>query len=100
MCAKCHRRFGQSYQEHECLILRIRWMMIFFLAAEAGRAFLSWRSTDRTWISLDFAAKMLEIPLKDLTDLVRIVKLEPAGVIRMASYHRRQGRQPRAFRGS
>jgi hypothetical protein len=48
---------------------------------------------------LEFAAKVLEIPLKDLTDLVRIVSLQPAGVIRMASY-RRQGRQPRAFEAS
>jgi hypothetical protein len=45
---------------------------------------------------LDFAAKMLDIPLKDLSDLVRITGLKPAGVIRMAAY-RRQGRQPRAF---
>ena len=45
---------------------------------------------------LDFAAKMLDIPAKDLTDLVRIVGLQPAGTIKMASY-RRQGRQPRAF---
>jgi hypothetical protein len=48
---------------------------------------------------LDFAAKMLDIPLRDLTDLVRITGLRPAGTIRMASY-RRQGRQPRAFEAS
>lgn len=45
---------------------------------------------------LDFAAKMLDIPVRDLADLVRIVNLQPAGTIKMASY-RRQGRQPRAF---
>lgn len=45
---------------------------------------------------LEFAAKMLDIPARDLADLVRILGLQPAGTIRMASY-RRQGRQPRAF---
>lgn len=45
---------------------------------------------------LEFAARMLDIPVKDLTDLVRIVKLQPAGTIRIASY-KRQGRQPRAY---
>lgn len=45
---------------------------------------------------LDFAAKMLDIPLKDLQDLVRISGLQPAGVIRMAEF-RRKGRQPRAY---
>jgi hypothetical protein len=45
---------------------------------------------------LEFAAKMLDIPVRDLTDLVRIVKLQPAGVIRFAEF-RRRGRQPRAY---
>lgn len=45
---------------------------------------------------LDFAAKMLSMPEKDLRDLVRIAGLEPAGVIRMAGF-RRQGRAPRAY---
>jgi hypothetical protein len=45
---------------------------------------------------LEFASKMLEIPLKDLQHLVRITGLKPSGVIRMAEF-RRQGRQPRAF---
>jgi hypothetical protein len=42
------------------------------------------------------AAQLLEIPEKDLRDLVRIAGLEPSGVIRMSSYSR-QGRQPRAY---
>lgn len=45
---------------------------------------------------LDFAAKLLDIPLEDLRDLVRITGLKPSGVIRMADF-RRQGRQPRAY---
>jgi hypothetical protein len=45
---------------------------------------------------LEFAARMLDIPVRDLADLVRITGLAPAGVIKIASY-RRQGRQPRAF---
>lgn len=54
---------------------------------------------------LDFAAKLLQMPEKDLRDLVRIVNnlhpgaLEPTGTIRMASF-RRQGRHPRAYPGS
>lgn len=54
---------------------------------------------------LDFAAKLLQMPEKDLRDLVRIVNnlhpgaLEPTGTIKMASF-RRQGRHPRAYPGS
>lgn len=46
--------------------------------------------------SLEFAAKMLDMPEKDLRDLVRILGLPSAGVIRMAEF-RRQGRHPRAY---
>jgi hypothetical protein len=45
---------------------------------------------------LEFASRMLEIPLRDLQDLIRITGLKPSGVIRMAEF-RRQGRQPRAY---
>ena len=45
---------------------------------------------------LSFAAKILEIPLKDLQKLVKDTGLEPSGVIRMSEF-RRQGRQPRAY---
>jgi hypothetical protein len=46
---------------------------------------------------LVFAAQMLDMPEKDLRDLVRITGLEPVGEIRMSTYSR-QGRQPRAYR--
>jgi hypothetical protein len=45
---------------------------------------------------LEFASKMLDIPVRDLQDLVRITGLQPAGTIRMASFSRK-GRQPRAY---
>lgn len=45
---------------------------------------------------LSVAAKLLDIPEKDLRDLVRITGLQPAGEIRMSAYSR-QGRQPRAY---
>ena len=45
---------------------------------------------------LDVAAKWLDFPESDLRDLVRILELESAGVIRMSSFSR-QGRQPRAY---
>lgn len=45
---------------------------------------------------LEFASKMLDIPVRDLSDLVRIAGLPPAGTIRMAAFSR-QGRQPRAY---
>lgn len=51
-----------------------------------------------TW-PLDFAAKMLECPERDLRDLVRIVGLEPAGTLKMTSF-RRSGRHPRAYDAS
>ena len=43
-----------------------------------------------------FAAELLEIPEEDLRDLIRILRIEPSGVIRMSDF-RRQGRQPRAY---
>lgn len=45
---------------------------------------------------LDFAAKSLGVPARDLRDLVRIVELTPAGTMRMSPY-RRSGRQPRVY---
>lgn len=48
---------------------------------------------------LDFAAKMIGCPEKDLRDLIRIIGLEPAGTLKMASY-RRSGRHPRAYDAS
>lgn len=52
----------------------------------------------RNW-PLDVAARLFEIPEKDLRDLVRILDIPPAGVMRMSSYSRR-GRQPRAYPAS
>jgi hypothetical protein len=49
----------------------------------------------RNW-TLDFAAKMLEIPEKDLRDLVRITELKPSGVLNMRTF-RTSGRTPRAY---
>lgn len=48
---------------------------------------------------LDFAAKMLGCSEKDLRDLVRILRMEPMGTLRMSAY-RRSGRHPRAYDGS
>lgn len=45
---------------------------------------------------LDFAAKLLDIPEKDLRDLVRISGLSPAGTMKMATYAR-SGRHPRVY---
>lgn len=45
---------------------------------------------------LDFAAAMLNIPERDLRDLVRITGLKPAGTMRMAAF-RRSGRNPRVY---
>lgn len=64
--------------------------------SQEGWRSLSFVDIDGQNWPLEFAAKMLDIPLEDLRDLVRIVHLEPAGVIRMAGF-RRQGRQPRAY---
>jgi hypothetical protein len=49
----------------------------------------------KSW-TLDFAAKMLGIPERDLRDLVRITGLAPTGVMNMRGY-RSQGRTPRAY---
>lgn len=49
--------------------------------------------------TLDFAARMLDLPERDLRDLVRITGLEPAGVLNMRTY-RTQGRAPRAYPAS
>ena len=46
-----------------------------------------------------FAAEMLGIPETDLRDLIRIIGIEPSGVIRMSDF-RRSGRQPRAYPAS
>lgn len=51
-----------------------------------------------TW-PLDFAAKMLGVSEKDLRDLVRILRIEPEGTMKMASY-RRSGRHPRVYKAS
>ena len=48
---------------------------------------------------LSFAAQMLDIPQRKLEKLVRDAEIQPAGVIRMASF-RRQGRAPRAYPAS
>jgi hypothetical protein len=47
-------------------------------------------------LPLDIAAQLLDIPERDLRELVRITGLQPSGVIRMSSFSR-QGRQPRAY---
>jgi hypothetical protein len=47
-------------------------------------------------LPLDIAAQLLDMPEKDLRELVRITRLQPSGVIRMSSFSR-QGRQPRAY---
>lgn len=48
---------------------------------------------------LDMAAEIIGIPEKDLRDLVRILKLPPAGTIRTAAF-KRSGRNPRAYSGT
>jgi hypothetical protein len=45
---------------------------------------------------LEFAAKTLGIPERDLRDLIRIVGLEPSGTMPMAEF-RRSGRNPRVY---
>lgn len=45
---------------------------------------------------LDFAAKQLGMPLKDLREAVRILGLQPSGTINTRGY-RSQGRIPRAY---
>ena len=49
----------------------------------------------RNW-PLGFAARTLNIPERDLRDLVRITGLEPTGTMPMAQY-RRSGRNPRVY---
>lgn len=46
--------------------------------------------------TVDFAARILDFPERDLRDLIRITGLQPAGVMNMRSY-RSQGRAPRAY---
>lgn len=48
---------------------------------------------------LDFAAKLLGMPERDLRDLVRIMGLPPTGTIKTAQF-RRSGRNPRAYDAS
>lgn len=49
----------------------------------------------QSW-TLDFAAKLLDIPERDLRDVIRITGLQPSGVLNMRHY-RSQGRAPRAY---
>jgi hypothetical protein len=49
----------------------------------------------RNW-PLEFAARTLGIPERDLRDLVRITGLQPTGTMPMAQY-RRSGRNPRVY---
>lgn len=49
----------------------------------------------QSW-TLPFAAKLLDIPERDLRDMVRITELSPCGVLNLRSY-RSQGRAPRAY---
>lgn len=48
---------------------------------------------------VDFAAELLGWSEKDLRDQIRILELEPAGTLKMASF-RRSGRNPRAYDAS
>jgi hypothetical protein len=54
---------------------------------------------DGTNWPLGFAAKTLDIPERDLRDLIRVVGLPPAGTMKMATY-RRSGRHPRVYEAS
>lgn len=54
---------------------------------------------DGTNWPLPFAAKTLDIPERDLRELIRVVGLEPTGTMKMASY-RRSGRNPRVYEAS
>jgi hypothetical protein len=45
---------------------------------------------------LDFAAKTLGVPERDLRDLIRIMGVRPSGTMPMAEY-RRSGRNPRVY---
>jgi hypothetical protein len=62
---------------------------------------LGWRSLPFVTLDgqdwpLEFAARMLDIPLTDLRKRVKDSDLQPSGVIRMRGYSS-QGRQPRAY---
>lgn len=54
---------------------------------------------DGTDWPLEFAATYLDVPLKDLKELVRITSLPPSGTAGYSSY-RRSGRQPRVYPAS
>ena len=69
------------------------------LARGRGWAGIGFVELDGANWTLDFASKMLEIPEKDLRDLVRITGLTPAGVLNMRGY-KSQGRAPRAYSAS
>jgi|SRR5712664_2687123 len=45
---------------------------------------------------VSFAAKLLDIPERELSRRIKNEGIEPAGVIRMSGF-RRSGRQPRAY---
>jgi len=63
-----------------------------------GRGWVSIATVDldgKNW-TLDFAAKILDFPERDLRDLVRISRMRPAGVMNMRGY-RSSGRTPRAY---
>jgi hypothetical protein len=45
---------------------------------------------------LEFASRMLHVPLDDLQQQVKVAKLKPSGVINMRSY-KSQGRVPRVY---
>ena len=49
----------------------------------------------QSW-TLDFAAKVLDIPERDLRDIVRITALQPCGVMNMRTFST-SGRTPRAY---
>lgn len=64
--------------------------------------------SDRGWVGLpvmeidgkawplDFAARYLEMPEEDLRGIVKAVRLQPVGTVRMSEFSR-SGRQPRAY---
>lgn len=52
----------------------------------------------RNW-PVSFAAKLLDVPERELLRRIELEGLEPAGVIRMSGF-RRSGRQPRAYPAS
>lgn len=66
------------------------------LARGRGWAGIGFVELDGASWTIPFASKMLDLPEKDLRDLVRITGLPPAGVLNMREY-RSQGRAPRAY---